>query len=110
MEEHNQPNNKEQANANRTLPENVLLEKPEQNKNGLFIVISMFLLFLSGVFLFIHIKIAFLLLVFSSITIFFFPQKSKNHNDGCLLTIQIIFGVIIFLIWIITLFLSALRI
>ena len=27
MEEHNQPNNKEQANANKTLPENVLLEK-----------------------------------------------------------------------------------
>ena len=34
MEEHNQPNNKEQANANETLPENVLLEKQEQNKNG----------------------------------------------------------------------------
>lgn len=108
MEEHNQHNNEEQANADKTLPENVSLE--QQNKNGLFILISILLLFLSGIFLFIHEKIAVLLLIFSAITIFFFPQKSKNHNDGCLLTIQIIFGVIIFLIWIITLFFSALRV
>ena len=70
MEEHNQHNNEEQANADKTLPENVSLE--QQNKNGLFILISILLLFL--------------------------------------LTIQIIFGVIIFLIWIITLFFSALRV
>ena len=52
MEEHNQHNNEEQANADKTLPENVSLE--QQNKNGLFILISILLLFLSGIFLFIR--------------------------------------------------------
>ena len=110
MEEQNQYNSEEQQNADKRLPEKVSLEEQEQNKNGLFVLLSIFLLFLSGIFVFVHIKIAFLLLIFASITIFFFPQKSKNHHDGCLLTIQIIFGVIIFLIWIMTLFLSALRV
>lgn len=54
MEEHNQPNNEEQANANKTLPENVLRKTRTEQKWFVYCNINVSFIFIRRIFIYTH--------------------------------------------------------